>query len=148
MFAGPPTINFISNPQLTVEGNKTSLTCNATNDEDAVDSLQILWYKTKDNVTITGQQNEAEKSKITNIITVLQSTISFDPISHNDDGEYTCRSFNHPQSYDESKTKLSVECKERPISTICVQFCGCISMWLSIGGLEPLYFNFKRSFRN
>ncbi|XP_065918890.1 cell adhesion molecule DSCAM-like [Dysidea avara] len=106
---GPPTINFISNPQLTVEGDKTSLTCNATNDEDAVDSLQILWYKTKDNVPITGQQDVVEKSKISNLTTELQSTISFNPISHNDDGEYTCRAFNHPQSYNESKTNVTVE---------------------------------------
>ena len=112
LFTGPPTINFISNPQLTVEGNKTSLTCNATNDENAVDSLQILWYKTKDNVTITGQQDEVEKSKISNLTTELQSTISFNSISHNDDGEYTCRAFNHPQSYNESKTNVTVECKE------------------------------------
>ena len=112
LFAGPPTINFISNSQLTIEGNKTSLICNATNDEDAVDSLQIVWYKTKDRVTITGQQDVPEKNKITNITTKLHSKISLDPISHNDDGEYTCQAFNHPQSYIESKTKVTVECKE------------------------------------
>ena len=114
---GSPAINYISRPQTIFKGNKISLICNATNDEDAVDSLQILWYKTNDNVTITGQQHVFEKST-TNIITELQSTISFDPISHNDDGEYTCRAFNHPQLYTEAVTSVTVECKEKLCITI------------------------------
>ena len=117
LLVGPPAVNYISRPQTTFRGNKTSLTCTATNDEDAVDSLQILWYKTKDKVTITGQQDVIEKNT-TNIITELQSTISFDPISHNDDGEYTCRAFNHPQLYTEAVTSVTVECKDRAM-TLC-----------------------------
>jgi len=119
LFTGPPTIIYISSPQLTVEGNKTSLICNATNDEDAVDSLQILWYRTKDKIPIAGQQDIIENT--TNIITGLQSTISFDPISRNDNGEYTCQAFNHPQSYTESKTTVIVECKEN----LCIHYALC-----------------------
>ena len=126
LFTGPPTITYISNPQLTVEGNKTSLTCNATNDEDAVDSLQILWYKTKDNVTITGQQDAVlEKSK-TNITTRLQSTISFDSIGRNDDGEYTCQAFNHPQLYTELMTSVTVECKSKAMCVAVLILCQAV----------------------
>ena len=109
-FTGPPTITYISDPQLTVkEGNKTSITCNATNDEDAVESLQIVWYN-KDNVTISGQQDVIKSRD--NITTELQSTISFDPVNRIDEGVYTCRAFNHPQSYIESKTEVNFECEE------------------------------------
>jgi len=117
LFSGPPNITYITNPLLTVEGNKTSLTCNATNDADAVESLQIIWYN-KDNVTKTGQQHVI-KSK-GNITTELQSTISFDPVNRNDEGVYTCRAFNHPQSYIESKTEVNFECEETTLYPLCM----------------------------
>ena len=104
---GPPTITYITDPLLTVEGNKISLTCNATNDEDAVESLQIVWYN-EGLVPITGQQDVIEIGTTNK----LQSTISFDSISHNHDGEYTCQAFNHPQLYTEAVTSLTVECKD------------------------------------
>ena len=110
---GPPTITYITNPLLTVEGNKTSLTCNATNDEDAVESLQIVWYN-EGLVPITGQQDVIEIGTTNK----LQSTISFDSISHNHDGEYTCQAFNHPQLYSEAVTSLTVECKDTKLRRI------------------------------
>ena len=110
---GPPTITYITNPLLTVEGNKTSLTCNATNDKDAVESLQIIWYN-KGLVPITGQQDVIENGTTNK----LHSTISFDSISHNHDGEYTCQAFNHPQLYSEAVTSLTVECKDTKLRRI------------------------------
>ena len=86
--------------------------CSATNDEDAADSLKILWYKTKDRVTITGQQDVIIEKSSTNITTRLRSTISFDPINYNDNGNYTCQAFNHPQLYAEAVTSVIVKCKE------------------------------------
>jgi len=131
LLVGPPTINYISKSQTTFEGNKTSLTCNATNDEDAVESLQILWYNTKDKVLITGQQDAIEKSTI-DIITGLQSTIAFDPISRNDDGEYTCKAFNHPQLYSELTTSVAVECKSQAIYICNCTFGVYVTEWYYI----------------
>jgi len=108
-FSGPPTITYVTDPLLSVKGNKTSLTCNAINDEDAVESLQIIWYH-EDLVAIIGQQNVIKSRG--NITTELQSTISFDPVNHSDGGVYTCRAFNHPQSYTELKIKVNFECEE------------------------------------
>ena len=126
LVVGSPTINYISSPQTTVEGNKTNLTCYATNDEDAVEYLQILWYKTKDKVIITGQQDAVlEKSK-TNITTRLQSTISFDSIGRNDDGEYTCQAFNHPQLYTELMTSVTVECKSKAMCVAVLILCQAV----------------------
>jgi len=85
--------------------------CSATNDEDAADSLKILWYKTKDKITITGQQDAVLEKSSTSITTRLRSTISFDPVNHNDHGNYTCQAFNHPQLYTEAVTSVIVKSK-------------------------------------
>ena len=42
----------------------------------------------------------------------LYSTLLFDPINYADDGEYTCQASNHPDSYSEMKTNLTVECEK------------------------------------
>ena len=80
--------------------------------------MQIVWYN-KDNVTISGQQHVIESRD--NITTELQSTISFDPVNRSDEGVYTCRAFNHPQSYIELKTEVNFECEE---TTLCPLLCG------------------------
>lgn len=110
-FTGPPTINFISNPQIAFEGNQSRLQCNATNDKDAIDSLQIIWYKTKGKqAKINGQKKDLNKTD-NNIISELNSTLLFSTVNYTDHGEYTCQAFNHPQSYTELQTNLTVECK-------------------------------------
>ena len=41
----------------------------------------------------------------------LKSILTLDPVNPTDDGVYTCRAFNHPDSYTESKTTLVIECE-------------------------------------
>jgi len=114
MCAGPPIITFISNHTISLEGNKVNLICNATNDPDAVHALQVNWYKGGKRIKSNGTQilfyykTDIDATNTSNI----HSVILFDSVSHTDHGEYTCRAYNHPQSYSELKTNLTVECEE------------------------------------
>ena len=44
IYLAAPTINNYSNGIVAFEGNKVNLICNATNDPDAIDPVQISWY--------------------------------------------------------------------------------------------------------
>jgi len=95
---------------VSLEGTKINLICNAINDVDAIHSLQINWYKGNTLVIPNGKRITlynvtSEPSR------QLNSTLLLDPVNRSDDGEYTCRAFNHPNSYSESKTNLIVQCK-------------------------------------
>ena len=91
-----------------IENNKAQLVCIATNDYDAIHELQVIWYKTTDGI----KTSLLEKPRCH---TCSNGTVSklllIDPVSHHDAGEYTCRAFNHHQSYKETTTFLTVECK-------------------------------------
>ena len=94
---------------MSAEGNKASLVCVAINDVDAIHSLQINWYKGNKPVLSNGK-HILLYNKADNVSRQLSSTLLFDPVSHTDDGEYTCQAFNHNDSFSEAKTNLSVQC--------------------------------------
>ena len=94
---------------MSLEGNKVSLVCVAINDIDAYHSLQIHWYKRNKHVISNGK-NILLYNKTDNVSRQLSSTLLLDPVSRTDDGEYTCRAFNHNDSFFEAKTNLSVQC--------------------------------------
>ena len=107
---GPPIVTFISNYTVSLEGDKVNLLCIAINDVHANYSLQINWYKGSKLIKSNGEHiilyNEAATPS-----RQVKSTLLFDPINHSDDGEYTCRAFNHPDSHSELKINLTVECE-------------------------------------
>ena len=109
LLLGQPTIDYISDPIISVEGNATSLICSATNDPDANIPSQIQWYKPNG-----GQVKQVDSRFVinndNNITGKLQSVLLIDPITLDDDGVYKCRAFNHPESYAELSTSLTVEC--------------------------------------
>ena len=49
-------------------------------------------------------------SETDNATRQLKSTLLLDPVNRTDDGVYTCRAFNHNDSFSESKTTLTVQC--------------------------------------
>ena len=107
---GPPIIIAISNTTVSLEGKKVRLTCVAINDVDATHSLQINWYKRNKLVMSDGKRvilyNKTDKPS-----RQLTSMLLLDPVNRTDDGEYTCRAFNHPDSFSESRTNLTVYCE-------------------------------------
>ena len=97
-----------------IEGNKTRLVCNATNDADAVNQMQIKWfYKNStsvcpvvpDNIRVIIHTAENLSGR------ELHSTLFFDAINRTDEGVYICRASNHPQSNSESSTEVVIKSK-------------------------------------
>ena len=88
------------------EGVKVNLICSAVNDVDAIHPLQIYWYKGDRLVIPDGKRiilyDEGGRC--------LNSTLLLDPVNRTDDEVYTCRAFNHNDSFSESKTTLTVQC--------------------------------------
>ena len=109
IFVGPPKIILISNRTVSVEGDKVNLSFTINNDAHANYSLQINWYKGNKLITPNGARisllNEGSRQ--------LTSTLVLNPVIPADEGVYTCRAFNHPDLYSESKTNLTVECEIR-----------------------------------
>ena len=107
--ADPPIIKFISNHTTSPEGDKANLICSAVNDVDAIHPLQIYWYKENKPVTPNGR-HIILYSETDNATRQLNSTLLLDPVNRTDDGVYTCRAFNHNDSFSESNTTLTVQC--------------------------------------
>ena len=110
MLLGSPNITYYSNEIITFEGSKVNLVCNATNDGDAIDPVQISWYNGTQllepdgkYVTIYNKHDTATDQ--------IHSILVLDSINSTDDGEYSCRAFNHPLCYTETKINLTVECE-------------------------------------
>ena len=78
---------------------KVNLICSAVNDVDAIHPLQIYWYKGNKLVTPNGR-DIILYTEIDNATRQLNSTLLLDPVNRtNDDGVYTCRAFNHNDSF-------------------------------------------------
>ncbi|XP_065904619.1 basement membrane-specific heparan sulfate proteoglycan core protein-like isoform X2 [Dysidea avara] len=106
---GPPKITYTSSATVSFEGRKVKLTCNATNDVDAVHPVQIKWYNSKGKQVQTVNKHILIYSNTNSITGEIQSVLLFDPVNRTDTGMYTCRAYNHPQCYNEDKVNLIIE---------------------------------------
>ena len=109
-------INYISSAITTVEGNVTTLTCNATNDPDANLALHIEWYKSD------GDRDKEDNHLIVSATGKSQLLLQFNPVDPTHDGIYKCKAYNHRESFTELSTTLTVECK---------YICGYVCMQLA-----------------
>lgn len=87
-----------------------NLMCNATNDKDSVDPVQINWYSGTQLLKSDGK-HLIIYNKYDNITDQACSVLLFDPVNHTDGGKYICRAFTYPFCYIENKVNLTVECK-------------------------------------
>ena len=130
---GPPVIIFISNSTVSMEGDKVNLLCTAINDVHTNHSLQINWYKGNDLIIPDSKHISLYNETVKNS-RQLKSILTLDPVNPTDDGVYTCRAFNHPDLYSESKTNLSIECeltitaKFVAIQHVCTKYFPFIQM--------------------
>ena len=91
-----------------LEDTKASLVCNATNDVDAVNEIQITWFYK--NATSLYQITSNKKRRIHNVTSGQSySILLFEPINRTDEGVYICRASNHPQSITELSTKVTIK---------------------------------------
>ena len=97
-----------------LEGRKTILVCNATNDVDAVNKVQITWfYKNLTSLhQVVPDNHRVIIHNVENSTTrQLHSTLFLDPINRTDEGVYVCKASNHPQSNTELSTKVMIKSK-------------------------------------
>ena len=85
--------------------------CNATNDEDAVNPVTIVWYNSKGEKLESNNKHILVYNTADPVTGQVQSMLLFDPVNHTDSGEYTCHAFNDIDCYTEDRTNLTVECK-------------------------------------
>ena len=110
MYLAAPTITYYSPAIVAFEGNKMDLMCNATNDEDATDTMQISWYYRATLIKPDGEYvmiNNERNNDTGEVVSIL----SFDSVNYTNDGVYTCRASNDPLSFTENNIQLTVECK-------------------------------------
>ena len=92
------------------ERKKVNMVCNATNDGDAIDPVQISWYNGTKLLKSDGEHVIIYKKHDT-ITDQIHSILVLDSVNITDDGEYICRAYNDPLCYTEKKINLTIECK-------------------------------------
>ena len=107
---GPPNINYYSNAIITFEGKKVNLICNATNDEDATDPVQISWYNGTQLLKSNGK-HVTIYSKLNTATDQIFSILVLDSVNITDAGVYLCKAFNNPLCYTEKQINITVECE-------------------------------------
>ena len=140
---GPPNITYYSNEQITFEGNKVIIKCNATNDRNAINPVKISWYngtqlvKSNGKCVIIYNKHDAVTDQIYSVLTLGSVNIT-------DDGEYICRAFNNPLCYTENKINLTVECEF--VGSNCSKFiaskpnnCMCIASYICVQHITHSY---------
>ena len=97
-----------------VKREAVNLTCTAINDVDAIQSLQVKWYKRNQLVIQDGVRiivhNKSDKTS-----RQLTSSLSLHPVNPGDHGMYTFKALNHHDSYSESRINLIVQCMAQHI---------------------------------
>ena len=113
VLTGSPKITYISADITYLEGTKATLICNATNDADAVNEVQITWfYKNSTSLYQVMSINNHVIHNVENSTSgQLYSVLLFDPINRTDEGVYVCKASNHPQSSTELSTEVKIKSK-------------------------------------
>ena len=102
----------LPNDATIVEGESISFVCEVTNDPDAIEDVTIRWFDyvshrlrdQDDRITISNT-TETHPSR------TVMSTLTIDPVIHQDAGQYRCVALNHPELMVSDTTQLTVECK-------------------------------------
>ena len=110
---GPPTIVSLLPDNATVaEKESISFVCEVTNDPDAKEDVTIRWYNNSGHIL----RNDDDRITISNTTEThpnrtVMSTLTIDPVIHQDAGQYGCVALNHPELLVSDTTQLTVECK-------------------------------------
>ena len=100
------------NDATVVEGESVSFVCEVTNDPDAIEDVTIRWFS-DNNHRLRDQDDRITISNTmeTHPNRTVMSTLTIDPVIHQDAGQYRCVALNHPELMVEDTTQLTVECK-------------------------------------
>ena len=100
------------NDATVVEGESVSFVCEVTNDPDAIENVTIRWFdnhyhrlRDQDNCITISNTTETHPNR------TVMSTLTIDPVIHQDAGQYRCVALNHPELMVSDTIQLTVECK-------------------------------------
>ena len=96
-----------------VEGESVSFVCEVTNDPDALENVTIRWFG-NNNHRLGDQDNDRitiSNTTETHPNRTVMSTLTIDPVTHQDAGQYRCVALNHPKLMVSDTTQMTVECK-------------------------------------
>ena len=95
-----------------VEGESVSFVCEATNDPDAIEDVTIRWFDNNDHRLTNGNDSITISNTIeTGPSRTVMSTLTIDPVIHQDAGEYRCVALNHNMLSVSDAVELTVRCK-------------------------------------
>ena len=102
----------MSNDTTVVEGKNFSFVCKVNNDPDAIEDITMRWFANNDRKL----SNHEDRITINNTAEsvpnrTVMSTLTIDPVIHQDAGQYRCIALNHPELMVSDTTQLTVQCK-------------------------------------
>ena len=104
-------IVFLSNDTTVVEGESVSFVCEANNDLNATINITIRWFDDNGHGLINNNSITISTTMETGPSRTVMSTLTIDPVIHQDDGRYKCEALNHHELTVSRTTELTVECK-------------------------------------
>ena len=102
----------MSNNVTVIEGESVSFVCKVINDPDAIENITIRWFN-NDNRKLKNKNDHITISNTmeTHPNRTVMSTLTIDPVIHQDAGQYRCVALNHPELMVSDTTQLTVQCK-------------------------------------
>ena len=95
-----------------VEGESVSFVCEADNDLNATINVTIRWFDNNNHKLRNGDDRVTISNTMeTGPNRTVMSTLTIDPVIHQDAGMYRCQALNYRDLTDSSVTRLMVECK-------------------------------------
>ena len=102
----------LSDSTTVVEGESVSYVCEASNDPDAIENATIRWFDNKDHRLANGDDRITISDTMeTGPSRTIISTLTINPVIHQDAGEYRCEAINHHDLSVSDTTELTVRCK-------------------------------------
>ena len=109
---GPPKIVSLSDNVTVVEGESVSIVCEVTNDPVAIENVTIRWFHDYSHrMTDHDDRITVNNTTETHPSRTVMSTLTIDPVIHQDTGQYRCVALNHPELMVSDTTQLTVQCK-------------------------------------
>ena len=113
-----------------VEGENISFVCEVANDPNSTEYVTIRWFN--DNGHRLSNDSIATTDRITISNTMetypnrtIMSTLTIDPVIHQDAGQYMCVALNRPELMVSDTTQLTVECKLTSSLSVHTYKCFC-----------------------